>query len=198
MIRRTLNMVMCVTAITLAVASTGCIGITNGFNLGAAAIPIPVSPLQQKRLEDQAWIKERYDRVPIMGPLTHGGPIKALDAPSDDEVMRALERVRPVQGGLPFLHEVQRNNVRIVKDKIADYVDPPRFVPLIGPAQLHHAHYKCTIYFEEVTRVGWPYPHTIRDTDSVEVIYIDHNHYHMVGNVDGGPSSNYPHSAPLQ
>lgn len=198
MIRRMLNMVMCVAAITLAVASTGCIGITNGFNLGAAAIPIPVSPLQQKRLEDQAWEKERYDRVPIMGPLTHGGPVKALDAPSDDEVMRALERVRPVQGGLPFLHEVQRNNVRIVKDKIADYVDPPRFVPLIGPAQLHHAHYKCTIYFEEVTRIGWPYPHTIRDGDSVEVIYIDHNHYHMVGNVDGGPSANYPHSAPLQ
>ena len=27
----------------------------------------------------------------------------ALDPPSDDEVMRALEKARPVQGGLPFL-----------------------------------------------------------------------------------------------
>ncbi|MCA9175349.1 MAG: hypothetical protein KDB14_12785 [Planctomycetales bacterium] len=197
MIRKTLTLALLVATLAGAVASTGCIGITNGFNLGAAALPVPVSPLQQKRLEDQAWIHERYQRVPILGPTTHGGPVKAMDPPSDDEVMRAFERARPVQGGLPFLHEVQRNRVRIAKDLIADYVDPPRFVPLIGPAQLHHAHYKCTIYYEEVTRVGWPYPHTIRDEDSVEVIYIDHNHYHMVGNVDGGPSSNYPHNPPL-
>jgi hypothetical protein len=71
-----------------------------------------------------------------------------------------------------------------VKEKIADYIDPPRFVPLIGPAQLHHAHYKCTIYFTEVTRVGWPVPHTLNDEEAVEVVYIDHNHFHMVGNVD--------------
>jgi hypothetical protein len=84
------------------------------------------------------------------------------------------------------LHEVQRNNVRITIDKIADYVDPPRFIPLIGPAQLHHAHYKCTIYYTEVTRVGWPIPYTTRNEDAREVIYIDHNHFHMVGNVDTG------------
>ena len=90
-----------------------------------------------------------------------------------------------------MLYEVQRNNVRIVKQKIADYVDPPRFVPMIGPAQLHHAHYKCTIYFEEVKRIGWPVPQTIRDEDSIEVVYVDHEHFHMVGNVDPGPGSQY-------
>jgi len=195
---KSLTSALCLVAAAASLASTGCIGISHGMNLGPFAIPIPVSPLQQKQLEDRAWIQERYKRVPILGPLTRGGPVKALDAPSDDEVMWALERVRPVQGGLPFLYEVQRNNVRIVKDKIADYVDPPRFVPLIGPAQLHHAHYKCTIYFEEAKRIGWPYPHTLRDVDTVEVIYIDHNHYHMVGNVDGGPSSNYPHEPVLE
>ena len=79
----------------------------------------------------------------------------------------------------------------IVKHKIADYVDPPRVVPLIGPTQLHHAHYKCTIYFEEVTRVGWPVPYTTVDEDAQEVIYIDHNHFHMVGNVDTGAGSDY-------
>ena len=86
---------------------------------------------------------------------------------------------------------MQRNNVVIRKDLIADYVDPPRFYPLIGPAQLHHAHYKCTVYFTEVKRVGWPVPHTLTDEDSVEVIYIDHNHLHMVGNVDTGIGCNY-------
>jgi hypothetical protein len=126
-----------------------------------------------------------------MGPITEGAEVKALDPPSDDEVMRALEKVRPVEGGIPLLHEVQRNNVRIVKDLIADYVDPVRVYPLIGPAQQHHAHYKCTVYYRETTRVGWPMPHTLEDEDTVEVIYIDHNHLHMAGNVDPGVSSNY-------
>ena len=92
--------------------------------------------------------------------------------------------------GLPF-RPVIEEYIRIVKDKIADYVDPPRVVPLIGPVQLHHCHYKCTIYYSETTRVGWPIPHTLVDEDCQEVIYIDHNHFHMVGNINPGPSSNY-------
>ncbi len=80
-----------------------------------------------------------------------------------------------------------------VKEKIADYIDPPRVYPMIGPAQQHHAHYKCTIFYEDVQRIGWPVPHTIRDEDAREVIYIDHNHLHMVGNVD--PGHHHPCSA---
>jgi hypothetical protein len=166
----------------------GCVGI--GPNLGPFAIPIPISPFFQEQAEDAFIEHERYDRVPIMGPITSGGPAVALDPPSDDEIMRTLERTHPVEGGMPFLHEVQRSNVRIVKSLIADYVDPPRHYPLVGPAQLHHAHYKCTVYFSETKRVGWPMPHTEHDQEAVEVIYIDHNHLHIVGNVDGGPDSN--------
>jgi hypothetical protein len=174
------------------VASSGCFWLASeGPNLGPFAIPIPVSPYYQDQAEDKFWIQERYARVPVLGPLTPGGPTEALDPPSDDEVMRALERARPVEGGLPFLYEKQRLNVRIVKDKVADYIDPPRVYPLIGPAQLHHVHYKCTVYFTEVTRVGWPIPHTLVNEDTVEVVYIDHNHFHMVGNVEFGPGSNY-------
>jgi hypothetical protein len=92
---------------------------------------------------------------------------------------------------LPFLHEIQRNNVRIVVEPIADYIDPVRVMPLVGPVQLHHAHYKCIIYYSETTRVGWPIPYTTTDEDAQEVIYIDHDHLHMVGNVDPGPGSNY-------
>jgi len=191
MSHRAFTAAMCTVIMLLAMGSTGCIGLTSGPNLGVFSIPIPISPYYQDKKEDEAWAHERYERVPVLGPITAGGPVKALDPPSDDEVMVAFERARPIEGGLPFLHEVQRNNVRIVKEKIADYVDPPRFVPLIGPAQLHHAHYKCTIYFEEVTRVGWPVPHTIRNEDAVEVVYIDHNHFHMVGNVDPGVNTPY-------
>ncbi len=170
--------VVCTTA-------TGCFTST-GPALGVMSIPIPVSPYYQKMHEDEFHIAERYDNVPILPPLPAGAPTVALDPPSDDEVYRALERAHPTQGGFPFLHELQRNNVRIVKEKIADYVDPPRVVPLVGPVQLHHAHYKCTIYYSEFTRVGWPIPHTLEDEDKQEVIYIDHNHFHMVGNIDDG------------
>jgi hypothetical protein len=171
--------------------ATGCSTTAAGPHLGILAYPIPVSPYFQDEMEDIFWDEERYDPVPILGPITEGGPVKALDPPSDDEIMRALEEARPLEGGIPFLHETQRNNVRIVVEPVADYIDPPRVVPLIGPAQLHHAHYKCTIYFTEVTRVGWPVPYTTRNQDAQEVIYIDHNHFHIVGNVDTGPGSEY-------
>jgi hypothetical protein len=168
----------------LAISTTGCYGVHNGYNIGFLGYPLPVSPYYQHKQEEKFWLKERYERVPILGPTTSGGPTVALDPPSDDEIMHALEKARPVQGGVPLLWEKQRNNVRIIKEKIADYVDPPRFYPLIGPAQLHHAHYKCTIYFEEKTIVGYPKPHTLHDRESIETIYIDHNHFHMVGDVE--------------
>ena len=69
--------------------------------------------------------------------------------------------------------------------------DPFALRALLGPVQLHHAHYKCTVYYSEITRVGWPVPYTTVDEDAQEVLYIDHNHFHMVGNVSGGPGSNY-------
>ncbi|MFO0911835.1 MAG: hypothetical protein U0795_02665 [Pirellulales bacterium] len=182
-----------VAGLTLGVALLSGVGCTAGGGpfLGIFAIPIPISPYKQKMQENEFHDHERYDRVPIMGPIQHGAPTAALDPPSDDEIIRALERSHPVEGGFPCLNEVQRNNVRIVKDLIADYVDPPRVMPMVGPVQLHHAHYKCTVYFTETTRVGWPVPHTLEDQDSVEVLYIDHNHLHMVGNLDTGASAHY-------
>lgn len=176
-----------------ALAMSGCTWPLNTqFSSPSWHLPVlvPLSPYFQKSAEDKFWMRERYQRVPILGPVTSGGPPVALDPPSPDEVVRALERAKNVQGGVPLLHEIQRNNVRIVTEQIADYVDPPRVYPLIGPAQLHHAHYKCIIYFTEVTRVGWPIPHTTVDEDAQEVIYIDHNHFHLVGNVDDGPGGN--------
>ncbi len=149
-----------------------------------APFPSPVSPYFQKRHEDKFWVDERYARVPILGPITSGSPAVALDPPSEDEVMRALEKIHPVSGNVPLLYEKQRNNVRMTIEPISDYVDPVRVYPLIGPAQLHHAHYKCTVYYSDTTNNGWPLPYRTVDEDAREVIYIDHNHFHMVGNVD--------------
>jgi hypothetical protein len=169
----------------LSISTTGCYGLGgSNYNIGLFGFPIPVSPYYQHKQEEKFWKKERYERVPILGPTTSSGPIVALDPPTDDEVMHALESARPVQGGVPLIWEKQRNDVRILKEKISDYHDPPRFYPLIGPASLHHAHYKCTIYFEEKTTVGYPVPHTLHDREAIEVVYIDHNHFHMVGDVE--------------
>jgi hypothetical protein len=177
---------------SLSLGSTGCFwGLTTyGPSLGILAIPVPVSPFYQKRAEDDFWKKERYERVPILGPVTSGGPPVAIDPPSEDEIIWALEKAQPVQGGIPMLYERNRNNVRMTVCKISDYVDPVRVYPMLGPVQQHHAHYKCTIYYEDVRRIGWPVPHTLRDEDAQEVVYIDHNHLHMVGG-DPGECSNY-------
>lgn len=185
MSRRLVLQAMLLMAAGAALMSTGCVG-TQGVNFGFAGVPIPVSPYFQEKKEREFWNHERYERMPILGPLTAGGPAVALDQPSDDEVIQAMEKANPVARGWPLLYEKQRNGVRIVKEKIADYVDPPRVYPLIGPAQQHHAHYKCTIYYTAVDRAGWPLPYTTVDEDAREVIYIDHNHLHMVGNVDTG------------
>jgi hypothetical protein len=186
---KTVSVAIALLALVTLWSAAGCNTAYGPNMLGYLSYPIPMTPYLQDRFEDEAWNKERYESVPILGPLTAGGPAVALDPPSDDEIMRALEEARPVEGGVPFLHTIQRNNVRIVTEPVADYVDPPRVYPLVGPAQLHHAHYKCTIYFTEVTRVGWPIPYTTTNEDAREVIYIDHNHLHMVGNVDGGPGA---------
>ena len=164
-------------------AGTGC-QTAMGPALGIFGMPIPISPYFQKKKEDEHWVHERYDRVPILPPIAEGGQAIGLDPPSDDEVMRAIEEIHPTNKGWPFLHEVQISNVRIVKEKTVDKTDDPRVYPLIGPARLHHVHYKCTVYFTKTTRVGWPIPHTLVDEEVIEVVHIDKDHFHMVGNVD--------------
>jgi len=174
---RALPLAICLAAGVLATC-TGCPSL--GPQMGILAYPIPISPYWMKKQEDKFHIHEKYGRLPILGPIPPGGPTEAIDPPSDDEVMRALEEIDPVQGGLPLMHEMQRNDVLIHKEKIADFIDPPRFYPVVGPAQLHHSRWKCTVYYTRVIRPGWPLPQHMVDNSS-EVVYIDHDHLHRIG-----------------
>ena len=135
---------------------------------------IPVTPYFSQQIEDTYWEEERYGKVPILDPVEgENAPLFCLDPPSADEIMRALPNDN--EGGVPFLAETSRNNVRIVTDLIVDRLDECRFFPQAGPARLHHCHYKCTVYFEETKRSYWPVPFTF--TEQVqEVVYIDHDH----------------------
>jgi len=136
--------------------------------------PIPVSAYFRQLVEDTYWEEERYGKVPILDPVEgEHAPLFCLDPPPPDEVMRALPD--DVGGGVPFIAETQRNNVRIVTELIVDRIDECRFFPLAGPAKLHHCHYKCTVYYDKVVRSMWPIPYSFKDQVQ-EVVYIDHDH----------------------
>ena len=169
--------------LALAVAATsGCVGVA-GPTLGIASIPGPVSPHFQQAAEDRHFEGLRHERVAVLPPITEEHHI-ALDPPTHDQVIRELNRIRPVAGGVPGLEVTYRNIKGITIELVADYVDPVRVVPLIGPVQVHHAHYRATVFFEEVTHVGWPIPHQLRVENGMEVIYIDKDHFHRVGGGD--------------
>jgi hypothetical protein len=175
----------------LVMSTSGCFTAVHGPQLGLLGYPIPISPYFQNEFENEAFQAEHYDRVAIMDPIPSNLDIQSLDPPSDDEILRALEKARPTRGGSPLLHTRYRNNIRITKHKLLDQVDEPRMYPGIGPAQLHHVHYLCKIYFSETTIVGWPIPYTTENEQAMEVVYIDHDHFHRVGNVDSGPGNDF-------
>ena len=135
---------------------------------------IPVSPYWSELIEDTYWEEERYGKVPILDPVEgEFAPLYCVDPPSQDEVIRALPD--DAAGGMPFVAETQRNNVRIVVEPIVDKLDECRFYPMVGPARLHHCHYKCTVYYDYTRRSSWPIPFTTIDP-TIEVGYVDHDH----------------------
>ncbi len=89
--------------------------------------------------------------------------------PSESEIWA---RVPPVSKGHARSGEVQRNNVRIEVEQIANKTDPVKVYPLVGPCQLVHRHYKSTVHFDEVFRADDPtsFSHVIHN---VVVVYID-------------------------
>jgi RNA polymerase sigma factor (sigma-70 family) len=92
-----------------------------------------------------------------------------LPSPPTSEVLRALPHV---PRGVPYVFELSRDDIEVVAERLARQVDPPRFFPLVGKAELHHLHWKCTVYYKETVECGYPYPaRTTRPR--VEVVYID-------------------------
>ena len=92
-----------------------------------------------------------------------------LDPPSEGEVLRSLSwGARAV----PAVLEVFRDDIEVVTERLVEEVDPPRSFPLVGEAQLHHVHWRCTVSYREVLESSYPYP--LRSTrPRVEVVYID-------------------------
>jgi hypothetical protein len=154
----------------LPATSSGC----NPFGLGIFT-PCPVQPWVAERMTDK-YTHKNDGRVPIMPPIRDGFPPPICeDPPSDQEVLRAMPRVAR---GAAYLYEEFRDDIVIVKNRLVDKIDPPRFFPLVGPAQLHHCHWECVIYYTETIQSDYPFPTYIK-RQRVEVIYIDKDHLHL-------------------
>ncbi len=137
--------------------------------------PIPVPPWVTERMEEKYCYPNDF-RTPVLPPIREGFPPPTCeDQPDDARVLRALEHVTR---GVPYFYEEFRDNVEVIKERVKDTIDPPRFFPLIGPAQLHHCHWKCTITYTETIESGYPFPFRCVKP-RVKVIYIDLDHLHL-------------------
>jgi hypothetical protein len=137
----------------------------------------PILPSQSQRLEED-MAREAEDRVPVLDPIAgEFAPPTCLDPPSEADVWKKVPKFRH---GCPPFYEVQRNNARFLIEKIGDKVDPVKIMPLVGPVQLVHCHYKCTIYFDETYWSDYPIPYR-HAAARVEVIYIDKDHLRRAG-----------------
>ncbi len=83
--------------------------------------------------------------------------IVTIDPPTDAEVLDALSQ-KSKEAEIPFLNETERKNVVILKEKLSQSAEPARVYPLVGPAQVHLARFKCTVIFDEVQKGEWPIP----------------------------------------
>jgi hypothetical protein len=136
--------------------------------------PIPVFPWVTERMEEKYQYRNDF-RTPVMPPIREGFPEPRCEDPPDDAmILRAMPHVTR---GVPYFYEEFRDNIQIVTELLVDKIDPPRFFPLVGPAQLHHCHWKATIYYDETIESGYPFPFRAR-RPRVQVIYIDKDHLH--------------------
>jgi hypothetical protein len=150
--------------------SIGC----DPFGLGFGT-PVPIQPWVAERLEDK-YNHKNDGRTPIMPPIRDGYPPPICeDPPSDGECLRAIPRVAR---GVPYVYEQFRDDVTIVKNRLVDKIDPPRFFPLVGPAQLHHCHWECVVYYTETIQSDYPFP-CYTKKKRVQVVYIDKDHLHL-------------------
>jgi hypothetical protein len=148
-------------------------GCVSPFGMGFAT-PIPMQPWVGYQIEDRLMNKND-NRTTILPPIPPGHRPYCEDPPDDAEITRTMPRVTR---GVPYIYEEFRDDIEFTKEKLVDRIDPPRFYPLIGLAQLHHCHWKCTMYYTETVESCYPFPFRTRRRRA-EVVYIDKDHLHL-------------------
>lgn len=140
--------------------------------------PVPVAQVTGDRIQDA--IEKNYAEVPIMPPVRDYAPVFCMDPPSEYDIIRAMKK--PSQGifsaHVPYFYEKHYNNMRFSIEKLVDHIDECRHYPLVGPAQLHHCHYRVKVYYDRIRHSSYPFSWEVTDKD-VEVLYIDKDHLHI-------------------
>jgi RNA polymerase sigma factor (sigma-70 family) len=106
------------------------------------------------------------DNSPILPPAAAKAP---PTPPSTAEVLRALP---PVRRPGSATYEESRDDFDVVVERLSDKLDEPRFYPLVGPAQMRHVHWKCTVHYTETITSEFPFPFESQRRRS-QVVYID-------------------------
>jgi hypothetical protein len=148
----------------------GCYPLSMGL-----ATPIPVPAWVTERMEEKYCYPNDF-RTPILPQIQEGFPPPLCEDPPDES--RVLRAIPHVARGVPYFYEEFRDNVQVVSELLVDKIDPPRFFPLVGPAQLHHCHWKCTVYYDQTIESGYPFPFRCR-RPRVQVVLIDLDHLHL-------------------
>lgn len=149
------------------------------FSMGIFT-PIPVPPWVAERMEEKYAFKNDF-RTPILPPIKAGTPPPLCEDPPDEAaVLRAMPHIKR---GVPYFCEEFRDNIQVTSERLVDKIDPVRFYPLVGLAQLHHCHWKSTIYFTETIESGYPFPFRVKKP-RVEVVYMDKDHLHLYADED--------------
>jgi hypothetical protein len=170
---RKLRKLLLLAALAAPVALSGCFPSIYPLSMGIYT-PVPVPPWVTERMEERYCYKNDF-RTPVLPPIIPGQPPPLCDDPPDEaRILRALPKV---VRGVPYFYEEFRDNIQTVTELVKDVIDPPRFFPLVGPAQLHHCHWKCTVFYTETIESGYPFPfRCVRP--KVQVVYIDLDHLH--------------------
>ena len=154
----------------VSVATTGCLG---PLSMGIFT-PIPVPTWVTEHMQERYCYANDHKAV-IMPPIPPGYRPYCEDPPDKAAILRAWSK--PTRG-IAYVYENFYDDIDIVVEKLVDVIDPPRFFPLVGPAQLHHCHYKITIYYTHTLQSGYPFPFKCVCRRQ-EVIYMDRDHLHM-------------------
>ncbi len=161
---------------------------TGRFMLGVC--PDPVVDIMHVEPEPASFPTVPQDVKPIARGVVVVGSVESDswdNPPSDAEVRAKLPKETDHQAAR--FYRAEKNNVRIVTEKIGDKVDPVKIYPLAGPCQLVHKHYKCTVYYDESYTSDYPIPFKHVD-HKVEVVYIDKDYLRRA------PSTVQPAEAP--
>jgi len=151
-------------------SGSGCVPYSMG-----PLTPIPVPAWVTERMEEKFVHKNDF-RTPILPPIRDGFPPPICeDFPDLAMVIRAMPKI---PRGVPYFYEEFRDEIDMIPERIVDRIDPPRFFPLVGMAQLHHCHFKCTVSYIETIESNYPFPFRAK-APKVQVVLIDKDHLHI-------------------